>query len=92
MRLISKSEVGELSAGSVLFDAGQTPSYAHFLTSGLATFVTPLENERFAVSDLVGREGIPEALHVLGPSKMVSRCSIQVPTTALRMTFKTFQH
>ncbi len=40
---------------------------------------------------LVGREGAPEALHLLGSAPCFNDCFVQVPATALRLEFKRFE-
>lgn len=40
---------------------------------------------------LVGREGVPEALHLLGPAPGITDCFVQVAATALRLDFKRFE-
>ena len=40
---------------------------------------------------IVGREGVPEALHLLGPALLQTTCFMQVQGTGLRMKFGDFQ-
>ncbi len=40
---------------------------------------------------LIGREGLPQALHLLGPETGDTRAFMQVEGTGLRMDFQRFQ-
>jgi len=74
-----------------LYEIGETPRYVHFMTSGLASLVTTLRDGEDIQIGIVGRDGFPEALHILGPQTGQTRCFMQVEGTALRMDFKRFQ-
>lgn len=73
---------------TVIFEPERTPHYAHFLTSGLASIVTYMKEGEAAEVGLVGHEGVPEALHLLGPALVQTNCFMQVAGTGLRMRFK----
>lgn len=74
-----------------MFEVGEAPRYAHFITSGIASLVNTLPGGEAVEIGLAGREGIPEALHILGPQTGDTRCFMQVEGTALRMEFKRFR-
>ncbi len=74
-----------------MFEAGQTPRYVHFLTSGIASTVTVMGGGDGVEVGLTGREGLPQALHLLGPERGDTRAFMQVAGTGLCMEFKPFE-
>lgn len=61
------------------------------MTSGMASVVTALPGGEAVEVGITGMEGIPEALHILGPQTADIRCFMQVEGTALRMDFGRFK-
>jgi CRP-like cAMP-binding protein len=80
-----------LPVGTSLSLPGKTPQFAHFMTSGLASVVTFMENGSGAEVGLVGSEGLVEAIHLLGPGLAPTTAFIQSDATALRMPFADLQ-
>ncbi|MGI4826995.1 MAG: Crp/Fnr family transcriptional regulator [Janthinobacterium lividum] len=76
---------------TVMFEAGQTPRYAYFITSGLASVVTVMAGGEAVEVGLTGREGFPQGLHLLGPERGDTRAFMQAAGTGLRMEFKRFE-
>ena len=74
-----------------LYKPEQPPLYVHFLTSGMASIVTRIGNGETSEVGLVGREGMPESLHLLGPGLVQTSCFMQLAGTGLRMRFNDFQ-
>jgi CRP-like cAMP-binding protein len=74
-----------------LYEPGETPRYAHFLTSGIASIVTTMADGQTVEVATVGREGAPQGIHLLAPIPVPSRCFMQVAGTALRVDFKVLQ-
>jgi CRP-like cAMP-binding protein len=70
-----------------LYEAETTPNYAYFITSGIASVVTAMEDGGTAEVGLIGRERIVGSFHLLGPAKVSTTCFIQLTATALRMPF-----
>ena len=89
--LISRMQPVELPLGTVLYKPGETPSYAHFMTSGIASVVTFMADGRGAEVGFIGREGLVEAVNLLGPAKAPTTAFIQVEGTALRIKFAELQ-
>ncbi len=81
----------DMPVGAVLFEAEAHPRYVHFLTSGIASTVTVLAGGDAVEVGLVGREGIGEKIHLLGPQVGMTRCFMQVAGSALRMDFGNFE-
>ena len=67
------------------------PRHIHFMTGGIASIVTMMSSGDGVETGIVGREGVPEALHLLGSVLPVTQCFIQVPGSALRVDFRRFQ-
>ena len=65
----------------------EVPKYAHFMTSGITSVVTFMENGSGVEVGLIGSEGLVEAFHLLGPASVPTTAFIQVEGTALRMSF-----
>ena len=76
---------------TVLYEPDETPKYAHFMTSGLASIVSSMSNGASAEVGVWGKEGVVESFHLLGKAKIPNRCFIQMEATALRMPFKELQ-
>ncbi|WP_446742017.1 Crp/Fnr family transcriptional regulator [Silvibacterium acidisoli] len=74
-----------------LYEPNETPRHIHFITSGIASVVsTTLEGSTTEVTTL-GREGIPQGVHLLGSVPVPTRCFMQIAGTALRMEYATMQ-
>jgi hypothetical protein len=89
--LLSHLESVDLPLHTLLFEAESTPRYVHFITSGIASTVTILSAGEGVEVGSVGREGIAEKIHLLGPLTGMTRCFMQVAGTGLRMDFKRCQ-
>jgi CRP-like cAMP-binding protein len=87
MRLL---EPVALPLRAVLFEPERTPYHVHFITSGLASIVTYMKDGEAAEVGLVGRDGVAEAIHLLGPGLIQTNCFMQIAGTGLRMRFKDF--
>lgn len=90
-RLMPMLEPVSMPLRTPLFEPGKKPRYAHFLTSGIASLVTEMSVGEGVEVGIIGREGLPESLHLLGPETGDSHCFMQVSGTALRMKFGRFQ-
>ena len=90
-RLRSKLQPVALPKRTVLYEANETPRYAHFLTSGIASIVIETPEGDVAEVNVFGREALVEALHLLGTTFVPTRCFIQMDATALRMPFDEVQ-
>ena len=74
-----------------LYEPGAAPKFAHFLTSGIASVVTIMVNGGTSEVGTLGREGVPQALHLLGELPVPTRCFMQIGGTALRVEFEVLQ-
>jgi CRP-like cAMP-binding protein len=85
--LVSRSIAVELPLHTQLYDCGCDPSSAYFLTSGLASIVTPMSNGDIPEVGFIGREGIVGSLQLLGPASMSTRCMMQLAGSGLKIRF-----
>jgi CRP-like cAMP-binding protein len=76
---------------TVIYEAEETPKYAHFMTSGVASVVSTMSDGACAEVGIWGNEGLVESFQLLGTAKVPNRCFIQMAGTALRMPFKELQ-
>jgi CRP-like cAMP-binding protein len=89
--LLARLQPVDLPVGTVLTSPGQVPAFAHFMTSGIASVVTFMSDGIGAEVGVIGREGLVEAIHLLGPATAPTTAFIQVEGTALRMPFDDLQ-
>lgn len=89
--LLSRMRTVSLGPREILYEADETPKYAHFLTSGVASIVISMSNGASTEVGVWGREGLIESFHLLGNSRIPTRCIMQMESTALRMPFKELQ-
>jgi CRP-like cAMP-binding protein len=89
--LLARLKPVVLPIRTVLYEAEETPKYAHFMTSGVASIVSSMSDGSSAEVGIWGKEGLVESFHLLGPAKVPNRCFIQMAGTALRMPFKELQ-
>jgi len=76
-----------LPIGTVLHESGERPGFAHFMTSGLTSIVTVMADGTGTEVGLIGREGLVEAVDLIGPMPPPTRAFIQVEGSALRVRF-----
>lgn len=74
-----------------LYEPGDAPKFAHFLTSGIASVVSTMADGSTTEVGTLGREGVPQALHLLGQLHVPTRCFMQIGGTSLRMEFGVLQ-
>jgi CRP-like cAMP-binding protein len=75
----------------VLYEPEETPKYAHFITSGVASIVSNMADGSTAEVGIWGNEGLVESFHLLGQARVPNRCFVQMEGTALRMPYKELQ-
>jgi CRP-like cAMP-binding protein len=89
--LLSRLKPVTLLLRESIYEPDETPKYAHFMTSGIASVVSSMSNGASAEVGIWGKEGLVESFHLLGNARIPTRCYIQVSGTALRMPFKELQ-
>jgi CRP-like cAMP-binding protein len=76
-----------LPVGMSIYEAHETPKFAHFLTSGIASVVTTMKDGGSVETGMWAREGLAECMHLAGSDRVPSRCFMQMGGSALRMPF-----
>jgi CRP-like cAMP-binding protein len=74
-----------------LYEPGDPPRFAHFLTSGIASVVTTMGDGSTSEVGTLGREGVPQGLHLLGELRVPTRCFMQIGGTSLRTEFSVLE-
>ena len=72
---------------TTLFRPDETPSHVHFMTSGMASIVSSMQDGGSAEVGIVGFEGLVGGLHLLGPAQVQTDCFVQLEGTALRVPY-----
>jgi CRP-like cAMP-binding protein len=70
-----------------IYEPHETPKFAHFLTSGIASVVTTMKDGGSAETGMWAKEGVAECMHLGGSDRVPSRCFMQIAGTAMRMLF-----
>ncbi|HEY3704064.1 MAG TPA: Crp/Fnr family transcriptional regulator [Terracidiphilus sp.] len=89
--LVARMRTVTLAPREILYEPDETPKYAHFITSGVASIVVSMANGGSTEVGLWGPEGLVESFHLLGRARIPNRCIVQMETTALRMPFNEVQ-
>jgi CRP-like cAMP-binding protein len=89
--LLARMRTVTLGPREILYEPDETPKYAHFITSGVASIVVSMCNGASTEVGLWGREGLVESFHLLGDARIPNRCIVQMESTALRMPFNEAQ-
>jgi CRP-like cAMP-binding protein len=83
--LLANSTPVELPLRTALYEAEQTPKFAYFMTSGIASVVTTMAEGGTAEVVIIGREGLVGSIHLLGTAPVQTRCFMQLTGSALRI-------
>ena len=89
--LLARAKMVSLPIETILVASGEQPKYAHFMTSGIASVVTYMKDGGAAEVGLIGKEGVVEAMHLLGSANSPTTAFIQVAGSALRIPFAELQ-
>lgn len=89
--LTSRSTFVELPLRTLLYEEECTPRHAYFLTSGVASIITPMSNGESVEVGFIGHEGVVGSLHLLGPATPSTRCMMQLAGSALRIPYPELQ-
>lgn len=89
--LLARSTPIPLPVRTALYEAGHTPNFGYFMTSGIASVVTTTALGETAEVAVIGREGIVGSTHILGPAPVQTRCFMQMAGTALRLPLSDFR-
>lgn len=89
--LVSRMRPVTLAAREVLYEPDESPKFAHFMTSGIASIVGMMSSGASAEVGIWGKEGLVECFHLLGSAPIPTRCFMQIEGSALRMPFRDLQ-
>jgi CRP-like cAMP-binding protein len=76
-----------LPVGMSLYEPHEIPKFAHFLTSGVASVTTSMQDGGSVETGMWAREGVAECMHLSGSDRVPNRCFMQIAGTAMRMPF-----
>lgn len=68
-----------------LYEPEQTPRHAYFITSGMASVVTPMLDGGTAEVEVIGNEGLAGSFHLLGSAPVPTSCFMQLGGSGLRV-------
>ena len=85
--LTARMQLIPMPVGKILVRSGEIPQYAHFMTSGITSVVTYMKDGGAAEVGLIGKEGMVEAMHLLGSASSPTTAFVQVAGSALRLPF-----
>ncbi len=89
-RLLKHLRPVTMPMSTALYEPDEQPKHIHFLKSGIASIVIGMLDGSTVEVATVGREGVPQGMHLLGPTPVPTRCFMQIGGHALRMEFKAF--
>lgn len=89
--LLSSSSEVLLASKTILHEPRVRPSYAFFLTSGLASVLSVTTVGLATEVAAVGREGFIGSLHLIGPADAPTHCRMQLAGAAVRVPFDHLQ-
>ena len=90
-RLLAQGTRVSVPIRTSLYERADPPRYVHFLTSGIASVVTSMNDGETVEVGTLGREGAPQGIHLLGPVPLPTRCFMQVSGTAIRFDLGVLQ-
>ena len=85
--LTSRCTPVSLPLRTSLYEPDEPLPHAYFMTSGIASVVTPMLDGGTAEVEVVGREGIVGSFHLLGSAPVSTSCFVQIAGTGLRIRF-----
>ncbi len=88
---MARMQLIPLPVGKMLARPGEKPEYAHFMVSGITSVVTYMKDGAAAEVGLIGKEGMVEAMQLLGSASSPTTAFVQVAGSALRIPFGVIQ-
>jgi CRP-like cAMP-binding protein len=70
---------------TVLYQPQVTPEFCYFLTSGMVSVITTMQDGESAEVSVLGREGLSGGLQLLGPGRVPTTCIMQLDGSGLRI-------
>lgn len=84
--LLSRGTAVPLPRRTILYLPQVTPEFCYFLTSGMASVITTMQNGESAEVTVLGTEGVSAGLHLLGPGRVPTTCIMQLDGAGIRLT------
>jgi CRP-like cAMP-binding protein len=85
--LLGRSVAQAMHLKTVLYAEDETPSFAYFPLSGVASVVALTPEGRSSEVGFIGCEGVTGAYHLLGPAEVPMRCFVQIEGDFPRVPF-----
>jgi CRP-like cAMP-binding protein len=85
--LLGRSVAQAMHLKTVLYAEDETPPFAYFPLSGVASVVALTPEGRSSEVGFIGCEGVTGAYHLLGPAEVPTRCFVQIEGDFLRVPF-----
>lgn len=89
--LVRASQPVDLPLATALFDIGEEPKYAYFVTSGIVSFVFTSKHGNSIELATLGYESVVGAIFLLGNHEPIGRAEMQLAGSALRIPLKVLQ-
>ncbi len=90
--LLSNCVEKSLPLRTSLYKAEESPEFAYFITSGVASVVASTSDGDTAEVGLIGNEGFVGGFHLLGPAKVPTECFIQLEAEGLEISTAHLRH
>lgn len=94
--VVSQCTPVSLVRRTILYQPQAIPEFCYFLTSGMASIITTMQNGESAEVSVLGHEGLSCGLQLLGPGRVPTTCIMQldgsglrIPTAEMRRLFAT---
>ncbi len=89
--LVKASQPLDMPLCTPLFDYGENPRYAYFVTSGIVSFVFTSKHGNSIELATLGCESVVGAIFLLGNCEPIGRAEMQLAGTALRIPLEVLQ-
>jgi CRP-like cAMP-binding protein len=86
--LLAHATAVDLPLRTILYQADVTPGHAYFITGGMASIVTTMEDGETAEVGVVGNEGVVGAIFLLGPGTVSTSAFMQLEGEGFRISFR----
>ena len=84
-QLLARSRAVILPLKTILYRPDEPPQYAYFMTSGVASIMTIMQNGESVEVSMIGSEGLVGGFDLLGPAVAHTQCFLQSEGSALRI-------
>ncbi len=85
-QILARCTPVNLARRTVLYQSQVVPEFCYFLTSGMASVITSMQDGESAEVSVIGREGMSGGLQLLGPGRVPTTAIMQLDGSGLRIT------